>query len=167
MLNEQSLSIQVCNMARGDVRGVFKTLNLDLRQYAKLFMYTHVESGGTFDNIQDNELYTVIRLGNDLINNYYEVRIPLKRTVWGATSESDIWPTQNDLELNLQRLIDLKVQRNNSGPVNDYYSQIDDDGKEYAIYGNPNLGEVRVLFLGVENRRVIMHVPKFGSMNFA
>lgn len=152
LLNEQSLSIQVCNMVRGDVRGVFKTLNLDLRQYAKLFMYTHVESGGAFDNIQDNELYTVVRLGNDLINNYYEVRIPLKRTAWGTTAVSDIWPTQNDLELNLQRLISLKVQRNNSAPPNAYFKQIDTDGKEFAIFGNPNLGEVRVVFLGVENR---------------
>jgi cell surface protein SprA len=152
LLNEQSLSIQTCNLKQGDVRGVFKTLNLDLRQYAKLFMYTHIESGGTFDNLQDNELYTVVRLGNDLINNYYEVRIPLKRTVWGATSESDIWPAQNDLELNLQRLIDLKVQRNNAVPTNQYYHTFDTDGKEFAIYGNPNLGEVRVLFLGVENR---------------
>lgn len=152
LLNEQSLSMQICNMQRGDVRGVFKTLNLDLRQYAKLFMYTHLESGGAFDNLQDNEMFTVVRIGNDLINNYYEVRIPLKKTVWGATSESDIWPTQNDLELDLQRLIRLKVQRNNAVPPNEYYSQIDGDGKEFAIYGNPNLGEVRVVFLGVENR---------------
>ena len=152
LLNEQSLSIQVCNLARGDVRGVFKTMNLDLRQYAKLFMYTHIESGGTFDNLNDNELYTVIRLGNDLINNYYEVRIPLKKTVWGATSESDIWPAMNDLELDLQRLIGLKVQRNNTVPPNTYFKQTDADGKEFSIYGNPNLGEVRVFFLGVENR---------------
>jgi cell surface protein SprA len=152
LLNEQSLSIQACNMVKGDVRGVFKTLNLDLRQYAKLFMYTHIESSGAFDNLQDNEMYTVVRLGNDLINNYYEIRIPLKKTVWGATLESDIWPVQNDLELNLQQLIDLKVQRNNSVPPSQYYRQITADGKEYSIYGNPNLGEVRVFFLGVENR---------------
>ncbi len=36
-------------------------------------------------------MYTVIRLGNDMINNYYEIRIPLKRTVWGATADADIW----------------------------------------------------------------------------
>jgi cell surface protein SprA len=152
LLNEQSLSIQACNMAKGEVRGVFKTLNLDLRQYAKLYMYTHIESGGAFDNLQDNEMFTVVRLGNDLINNFYEVRIPLKKTVWGATSESDIWPTQNDLELDLQRLISLKVQRNNAVPTSEYYRQIQADGKEFAIMGNPNLGEVRVMFLGVENR---------------
>ncbi|HUQ67027.1 MAG TPA: cell surface protein SprA, partial [Flavitalea sp.] len=90
---------------------------------------------------------------NDLINNYYEVRIPLKKTVWGATLESDIWPTQNDLELNLQHLIALKVQRNNTVPPNQYFKQTGADGKEYAIFGNPNLGEVRVFFLGVENRK--------------
>lgn len=152
LLNEQSLSIQTCNLEKGKVRGVFKTLNLDLRQYAKIYMYTHIESGGAFDNIQDNELYTVVRIGNDLINNYYEVRIPLKKTTWGATAESEIWPTQNDLELNLQDLIRLKTQRNNSVPPSQYYKQFAPDGKEYAILGNPNLGEVRVFFLGVENR---------------
>lgn len=152
LLNEQSLSIQTCNLEKGKVRGVFKTLNLDLRQYAKLYMYTHIESGGAFDNMLDDELYTVVRIGNDLINNYYEVRIPLKKTTWGATAESEIWPTQNDLELNLQELIRLKTQRNNSVPPSQYYKQIAPDGKEYAILGNPNLGEVRVFFLGVENR---------------
>jgi len=152
LLNEQSISIQTCNLEKGKVRGVFKTLNLDLRQYSTLYMFTHIESGGAFDNIQDNELYTVVRLGNDLINNYYEIRIPLKKTVWGATGETDIWPTQNNLELILQDLIKLKTARNNSVPTSEYFRQISPDGKEYAILGNPNLGEVRVFFLGVENR---------------
>ncbi len=31
-------------------------------------------------------------------------------------------------------------------------NNMDADGKEYAILGNPNLGEVRIFFLGVENR---------------
>jgi cell surface protein SprA len=152
LLNEQSISIQTCNLAKGDERGVFKTLNLDLRQYAKLFMYTHIEAGGAFDNLQDNEMYTVVRLGNDMINNFYEVRIPLKKTAWGATAESEIWPEVNDLELDLQRLTNLKQQRNNSVPPSQFYRQTDADGKEYSILGNPNLGEVRVFFIGVENR---------------
>ncbi|MBO9571346.1 MAG: cell surface protein SprA, partial [Chitinophagaceae bacterium] len=153
LLNEQSISIQVCNLAKENVRGVFKNLNLDLRQYGKLLMYTHIESGGAFDNIQDDEMYTVIRLGNDMINNFYEVRIPLKKTAWGATSDADIWPAANDLELDLQRLIQLKIDRNNGTPTSQYYKQYDADGKEYAILGNPNLGEVRAFFLGVENRK--------------
>ena len=152
LLNEQSLSMQVCNLEKGDVRGVFKTLNLDLRQYGKLLLYTHIESGGSTDDLRDNDMYAVVRLGNDLVNNFYEVRIPLKKTPWGASSDADIWPTANDLELNLEQLIKLKIKRNNSVPPTKYFRESGTDGKEYAILGNPNLGEVRIFFLGVENR---------------
>lgn len=152
-LNEQSLSMQVCNLAPKDVRGVFKTMNLDLRQYGKLLLYTHIESAGITDNLQDDEIYSVIRFGNDLINNFYEIRIPLKKTSWtGSHTESEIWPEANDLELDLQRLIDLKMQRNNGTPVSQYYKVIGADGKEFGILGNPNLGEIRIFFLGIENR---------------
>ena len=152
-LNEQSLSMQVCNLQKNDVRGVFKTMNLDLRQYGTLLMYTHIEAGGTVEDLRDNETYAVIRLGNDLINNYYEVRIPLTVTKWGLTrSEAEIWPEANNLVLEMQRLIDLKVKRNNLQPITQYYKEVSPDGKEYAILGNPNLGEVRIFFLGVENR---------------
>lgn len=152
-LNEQSLSMQICNLAQKDVRGVFKTLNLDLRQYGKLLLYTHIESAGTTDDIQDDEIYSVIRLGNDLINNFYEIRIPLKKTSWtGSHTEAEIWPDANNLELDLQRLIDLKVQRNNAVSVSQYYKEVGADGKEFGILGNPNLGEIRIFFLGIENR---------------
>jgi len=152
LLNEQSLSLQACNLAKGGIRGVFKTINLDLRQYNNLYMYTHIESGGTIDNINDNEMYAVIRIGDDLINNFYELRIPLKKTPWGAAADNAIWPVANDLSLDLQRLIKLKLQRNNAVPSSQFYKQVDADGKEYSILGNPNLGQVQVFFLGVENR---------------
>jgi len=153
LLNEQSLSLQVCNLLKGDVRGVFKTLNLDLRQYGKLLMYTHVESGGISDNLNDNDVYSVIRLGNDLINNYYEIRIPLKKTPWDTRLAASIWPEENNLELDLQTLIDLKLQRNKNATGSSYFKRTEADGTEYAILGNPNLGEVRIFFLGLENRK--------------
>jgi cell surface protein SprA len=152
LLNEQSLSMQICNLAKGDARGVIKTLNLDLRQYGKLKLYTHIESGGPTDDLRDNDMYAVIRLGNDLINNFYEVRIPLRKTPWGSTADADIWPTVNDLDLDLDNLVQLKTTRNNTVPATKYFKQTAGDGKEYAILGNPNLGEVRIFFLGVENR---------------
>ncbi len=94
----------------------------------------------------------LIRLGADLINNYYEVKIPLKMTPWFTSDAQAIWPLQNELDLALDRLIKLKVSRNNNGQVAAYFKETDADGKEYAILGNPNLGEVRIFFLGVENR---------------
>ncbi len=44
LLNEQSLSMQVCHLFEGQSRGVFKTLNLDLRQFSRIQMYWHAES---------------------------------------------------------------------------------------------------------------------------
>ncbi|HUR12219.1 MAG TPA: cell surface protein SprA [Flavitalea sp.] len=153
LLNEQSLSLQICNLGLGDVRGVFKTMNLDLRQYGKMLMYTHVESGGLTDNLNDDDVYSVVRFGNDLINNYYEIRTPLKKTPWGTTSDVNIWPDVNNLVLNLDQLTNLKLQRNSSGNTNTYFKRVETNGIEYAIMGNPNLGEVRIFFLGLENRR--------------
>ncbi|RZS68914.1 cell surface protein SprA [Pseudobacter ginsenosidimutans] len=152
LLNEQSMSLKVCNLARQESRGVFKTMNLDLRQYGRMQLYIHAESVNSSSDIRDNELYGVVRLGADLINNYYEIKIPLKMTPWFTSDAQLIWPLQNELDLALDRLIQLKVSRNNNGQVSNYYKQTDADGKEYAILGNPNLGEVRIFFLGVENR---------------
>ena len=45
-LNEQSLSVQVCNLPIGKSRGVFKTMNLDMRQYGNLRMFIHAEARG-------------------------------------------------------------------------------------------------------------------------
>ncbi len=152
--NEQSMSMQVCNLENGKSRGVFKTLNLDLRQYGKMQMFIHAESVQAQTSLRNDDLTAVIRVGNDFIGNYYEIRIPLKVTAFGATIDSLVWPTENELNLDLTRLTRLKISRNNSTPPNTYYKETDGDGKTYAILGNPNLGEVRGIFLGVENTRL-------------
>lgn len=152
LLNEQSLSMQVCGLPTRETRGVFKTMNLDLRQYGRMQMYIHAESVNSSNDIKDGELYGVMRLGNDLINNYYEIRIPLKMTPWHTNDDDLIWPSTNELNLELDKLIQLKVTRNNTSNNATYFKRTEADGKEYAILGNPNLGEVRVMFVGVENR---------------
>ncbi|HEY0354624.1 MAG TPA: cell surface protein SprA [Flavisolibacter sp.] len=151
LLNEQSLALKVANLPKSESRGVFKTMNLDLRSYGQMSMFIHAESSnfpGT--DINDGDLNAVIRIGNDFVNNYYEIRIPLKITPYGAVDSLVIWPEQNNLDFDLQRLIRLKMDRNTQGSGN-FYEQVDPDGKIYGIYGNPNLGEVRAMFMGVEN----------------
>ncbi|OQP51291.1 cell surface protein SprA [Niastella yeongjuensis] len=149
--NEQSLSLQVCNLNKGDARGVFKTISLDLRQYKQLQMYVHAESVKSAGDIKNGELYAIIRLGNDLISNFYEIKVPLNITPWGTTDDDLIWPAANNLDLALDRLTALKVSRNNSGNTYKYYQETDADGKQFAILGNPNLGEVQSFFIGVQN----------------
>lgn len=153
-MNEQAMSMQVCNLAANEGRGVFKTMNLDLRQYGELRMFIHTEGVIGSPTLNDNDLSAVIRIGNDFVGNYYEVRIPLKVTPAGRYTDATadvVWPTQNELALDIQRLIKLKLSRNASGQPNLYYKEVDADGKTYAIFGNPNLGEVRGMFLGIHN----------------
>ncbi|MGN6163696.1 MAG: cell surface protein SprA, partial [Flavisolibacter sp.] len=155
LLNEQSLSLRLTNLLQDQSRGVFKTMSLDLRQYGQMLMFVHVEDAlapGT--HINTGDLNAVVRIGNDFVSNYYEVKIPLKVTPWGFTTDSTIiWPEQNNLDFDLGILTQLKIKRNGSGvsPAT-YYSEIGSDGKKYAIIGNPNLGEVRGMFLGIENK---------------
>ncbi len=152
LLNEQALSLKVCNLFKKDSRGLFKSMSLDLRQYGRLSMFVHLESGnrpGT--DLNTGDMNAVVRIGNDYTTNYYEIRIPLKATPWGASDSLSIWPTQNNLDFDLNVLTALKSKRNGSGvSPSQYYSQII-DGKKFSIIGNPNLGEVRGMFLGVEN----------------
>ncbi|MFL5742431.1 MAG: cell surface protein SprA [Flavisolibacter sp.] len=153
LLNEQSLSLKVKDLRREKARGVFKNMNLDLRNYGRLSMFTHLESSlspGT--DILPGDLNAVIRIGNDFVSNYYEIRIPLKATAWGAKDSLLIWPESNNLDFDLQQLVALKIRRNSIPGTKDYYSETI-DGKTFAILGNPNLGEVRGMFLGVENAK--------------
>lgn len=155
LLNEQAMSLQICNLLQGDVRGVYKTTNLDLRRYGTMDMFIHAESAGGSDNLADNDLTAIIRLGSDFVSNYYEIRIPLKKTKWQLNAvDTAIWPAANNLNLSLNRLIQLKTDRNNKGTSDTYYKEVDGTtGRTYAILGNPNLGAVDAFFLGVENQQ--------------
>ena len=157
LLNEQSLSLKVCGLSKDNIynkaRGVFKTMNLDLRQYGRMSMFVHIEDAyapGT--NFKDGDVLAVVRIGNDFAGNYYEVKIPLKVTRWGETDSLKIWPEENNLDFDLQELVKLKTERNKSGTSPSlYYKKVLSNGRIYAILGNPNLGEVRGMLLGLEN----------------
>jgi len=152
LMNEQSLSMQVCGLPQLEARGVFKTMNMDMRQYGKLEMFIHAESVVGAEPIRPGDINAVIRIGNDFNGNYYEVKIPLKRTEFGERDSARIWPLENNLDLSLQDLMELKIRRNRAGiPPSRYYREVLPNGRSYAIMGNPNLGEVRGILLGVEN----------------
>jgi cell surface protein SprA len=152
LINEQSLSVQVCGLPRGESRAVFKNMNMDMRQYGKMRMYIHAEGRGTNNAISDNSLTAIIRIGNDFQGNFYEVRVPLKKTEWGETDSLRIWPEINNLDFDLSELNKLKSRRNIAGGLPSvYYSEVLGDGRTYAVMGNPNLGEVRGMMMAVEN----------------
>ena len=159
--NEQAMSLTFCNLSKGDAKGVFQTFaNRDIRQFRKLSMYIHAEQAQNPANtIADKDLTAVIRMGTDFVSNYYEIRIPLTLTplTSGSNPDSDayndsLWNPSNSLDVDLDMLTKIKQARNlSSTTLAQIFRQLQTNGHTYGVIGNPNLGEIRGILLGVEN----------------
>lgn len=151
-LDEQAMSIQVCGLQDGDSRAAFKEHRIDLRKYEHLRMFVHAESVIGQSIVNDGDIYAFVRIGSDMIHNYYEYKVPLKISPIGSTNRNDIWPEENNINLVLEDLVALKKNRNaQNAPIFDAYSEIDAEGNELVIVGNPNLADIKNIMIGVLN----------------
>lgn len=148
--NEQSLSLQVCDLRDGDARAAFKNISIDLRRYGKLRMFLHAEPGAT-GFLRDGELHAFIRIGTDLTNNYYEYEVPLMVTVPPTDDPNVIWPLANEMIIELEELINTKIARTNANfPFNSIFERPGGKGI-YRVIGLPDLSQARVVMLGIRN----------------
>ena len=164
--NEQALSLVVKNMSTGEAKAVYKNSTIDLRQYKRIQMFAHanaLEQNTT--RLQDGELSVFIRLGSDYKNNYYEYEIPLKltepRSNYNRYVLADckaVWPEENMLDVPLSVFTALKKNRNKAkaqgvasylAPY--YMMDAEHPQNKITIVGNPSLGEVKTMMLGVRN----------------
>lgn len=148
--NEQSMSLQIHNLQPGDGRAVYKTTNLDLRQYKRMQMFIHSEAVAGGGNLQNGQTTAVIRIGQDFVNNFYEIKIPLQVTPPGSTVDTTIWPTANQLDLTLDDLVQLKLRRGGR-PVTAKYTEPHGGGVTYSVMGVPNLGQVSGVLISIQN----------------
>nr|WP_262899712.1 cell surface protein SprA [Winogradskyella alexanderae] len=170
--NEQSLVLQACELEPEDSKGVFKNINVDMRQYKRLRMFLHAEAQeGSV--LQEGELIAFIRMGNDFTDNFYQIEIPLLPTELvddGLTIEEQIWPRVNEINMPLAILQDIKSKGIfdqsltnvdptfydvvdgvlNENPVPEF-SPLPTGQQRVAIKGNPNFGDIRVLMVGLKN----------------
>ena len=153
--NEQSISLGVTNLRDGDSRAVFKNTRVDMLNYKRLRLFIHAEN----DNDTEKEVGgAFIRIGTDLIENYYEIEIPqLKMTRKGAINETDIWPDENAIDIALQELVALKGERNRIAKnISVLYSKPTEDNKfKISVLGNPDLSTVLTIMLGVRNQKSV------------
>jgi cell surface protein SprA len=159
--NEQALSVQLNHLEKGKTpRGVFKTMNIDIRKYGNLSMFLHAESQINSSNpIKDQDITAIIRMGQDFQNNFYEIRIPLKVTPRGtytSVTAEKVWPAENSMNLSLNDLVNLKLQRDKAhfSYTEKFYKLINSGanaGQRYSVMGNPNLGEIRGILIAFEN----------------
>ena len=148
--NEQSLVLKVCNLLDGDARAAYKTSDLDVRSYKRLKMFVHAE--GIEDQLLDGELSCFIRLGTDFISNYYEYEIPLKVTQHGENGRLEVWPIENNIDIEFDQFQQAKQQRNfnNEDMTSPYISYLE-NGEKITVIGNPNLSRVKTIMIGVRN----------------
>ncbi len=165
--NEQSLSLVVKNLEPQDSRGVFKSLNFDIRQYKKLKMFLHAEEIAEDDYLDgETPLVGFLRIGTDFSENYYQIEIPLEFTPHGASSVDAIWPSVNEMEIVLADLNKVKsawiagsdltetgyfeVENGTVVPKGEFDERT--LGKtRIGIKGNPSLGSIRTLMVGIKN----------------
>lgn len=164
--NEQSITLKVNNLATNDARAIYKNTNFDMRQYKRIHMFTHAQKvSDDNSNLKDYELTAFIRLGSDFTNNYYEYEIPLRLTDAGHYQQSSdkdratVWPSDNEFDIALKVLTNLKKQRNaergtNSGiTLTTPYSYYDPSypKNKVTVLGNPSLADVQSVMIGVRN----------------
>jgi cell surface protein SprA len=167
-LNEQSLTLEVCNLKDGDARAAYKNVQFDVRTYKKLKLFAHMEEVSKANPIKDKDLTLFVRLGTDFTDNYYEYELPLYETQWGATSDLDIWPELNNVEIVFDDLLNLKKARNNavangSNSVSNLVEYVEIDPKNaqrrLKVKGSPNLQGLRTIMIGVRNPSVKENNP--------
>ena len=168
--NEQSIVLDVTNLGPGALQMIKRVYpgGLDLLNYSNMRMFVHGEG---YNNREDAEL--VLRFGNDLENNYYEYRQPVTPSDRNFPFQpfdpgnsgqlieeaEKVWLyDENSMNIILSAFNQLKQLRDQevSNNFSDVYERSDilEDavpGAIVAIKGNPSLGRVTEVGMGIKN----------------
>lgn len=160
-LNEQAMVLKVNELSPNDARAVYKKTAYDMRQYKRLQMFVHAEKlPEDVHNLGDNQLSCFIRMGSDMVNNYYEYEIPLKLTPEGTYTDSEadraiVWYPENMFDFSFDVLTAAKTKRNQSKQDGSYISDLIpfyDKGKnKIRVVGNPSISNVENIMIGIRN----------------
>ncbi|HJV77394.1 MAG TPA: cell surface protein SprA [Paludibacter sp.] len=166
--NEQSMVLRVNDLAPGDARGVYKNTSYDMRQYKRLQMFVHAEKMVDDPyNLKDHELTCFVRVGSDMVNNYYEYEIPLRltpaRSDYSGSKLSDqqtVWYPENMFDFSFDVFTNTKLKRNKakqsgtsnvSNMIPYIVSDPDKPLNKITVVGNPSISDVQNIMIGVRN----------------
>lgn len=155
--NEASLYLKSRFLPAGEARGVFKNTTLDMRRYKKLKLFVHAEDVDNRVTGIDKQTKFFIRFGSDATDNYYEYEASLQITPKTATTPMEIWPMDNEVDLDIQDFVDAKIRRDKSFPTGIVARRADPvfgggvNFKKIYIKGRPSLGNVTTIMIGIRN----------------
>lgn len=165
--NEASMTLKVKNLDPNDSRAAYKTVSLDLRRFKRLQMFSHLEELVDGSSLNKGDLSIFLRLGTDYRSNYYEYEIPLTVTPAGSYSNNStddrttVWPSDNMFNFPLALLKNVKLDRNKAQQAGENgvsyttaYYEYDPDkpNNKVTVMGNPTLGGVKVMMIGIRNK---------------
>ncbi|WP_281615851.1 cell surface protein SprA [Flammeovirga sp. SubArs3] len=151
-INEQSIQVCVEDLMDDEGVAVYKNFSLSLVNYKRIRMELHAQS----ESAKDEELTAFLRVGTDLTDNYYEIEVPLYITPRYSTTQNAIWPRENEIDVALEELYNIKIKRNSEGadrtvpyPANLTTANL----RQYKVrvVGNPDMSSVQTAMIGVRN----------------
>lgn len=154
--NESSLFMKFLNLGN-DAKGVTKNTFIDMRRYKKLELFVHAEDikAGAPSNQLDENTKFFIRFGSDATDNYYEYEASLQYTPKNAKSALEIWPAENNVDLEIQNFVDAKLKRDQEAAnligYRYHYAAYGDTNKKIYVKGRPSLGNITTMMIGVRN----------------
>ncbi|HCW07325.1 MAG TPA: cell surface protein SprA [Cytophagales bacterium] len=157
-LNEQSGQLCVTGLPDGDARAMYKNVSMDFFNYGRIKMF--ISAHGPL--VKDGDVKAFLRLGTDPDQNYYEIELPLKITPPDTRDPNSVWPEENQIDLQLDKLYSLKIARDRDCPncigsnlaYPLYGPQPVGDGKHsIRIMGRPDMSSVKVIMIGIRNPR--------------
>lgn len=162
LLNEQSLSLRVSNLKDGDARAVYKNItSLDARSYKNIRMFVHAEKLNN-QPLNNGDVHMFMRIGSDFTNNYYVYEIPVQLTAPGNydngndNDKAKVWPTANDVVINLDEITGEKLARNAAGTSTTGTQTTTTTSQTGAahligVVGEPNMGAITNIMIGIVN----------------
>ena len=162
--NEQAMVLRVTELGPEDARAVYKNTSNDMRQYKRFQMFVHAEAMKMAPDLNDGELAVFVRMGSDMVNNYYEYEIPLRLTPEGTYTSNKledrltVWYPENMFDFPFTVLTDTKLQRNRErgGQVSNAmpFSIFDESNPKnrITVMGNPSISDVENIMIGIRNK---------------
>ncbi len=151
--NEQSVTLKVTDLPQNKIRAIYKNISVDLRRYKELKMFMHLEAP-TDPSVLNNEMVSIIRLGTDLNDNFYQIELPLElSTKLTNPTPLEAWPEANNLEILLEQLGKIKLARDiANAPINELFTVSNgDENYVLRVKGSPTLSQIRTIMLGIRN----------------
>jgi cell surface protein SprA len=188
--DERSLSLNYCDLGPRCEVSVYKLTELDLRRYKRLQMFVHAERKDGVQ--QDGDVAVFLRAGKDFDRHFYEYEIPLTLSEnVDETQISDVvWPEANKFDFSLELFTIAKKLRILEGASltepfvldNEILTQLlatysdkesldieplEDgrfipEGHRVKILGNPNLGRVKDIQIGLRGNASEEDTPPGG-----